>query len=267
MSLYIATLNGNIVKSIVVKDFKLFFNLLLKLLIYSIPASLLNSFIDYIYKLLSLLLRYRLSDRMTKLYMRNNNYYQINTLDTRVNCFDHRICQDVEKWSSTVAGLFCQLLKPLVDVCVFSRALSVSVGIHAPLLVVSWYAFTGIILGCLSPCFGGIAIEELSTEANLRTAHAGIVSDAESIAFNGGGGAEYERVNNLMASLVTLKFINLYKTVSIGTIEGLLSKYGAFALGYTIIGVPVFALRNTHTDTHTHTHTLLTHTHTHTHTC
>ena len=68
--------------------------------------------------------------------------------------------QDLEKWAHSLANLYLNFSKPILDLVLFSRKLSELVGWEGPALIIGWYFISGVILKMLSPPFGKyIAVE------------------------------------------------------------------------------------------------------------
>ena len=82
------------------------------------------------------------------------NYYKICNLDNRIANPDQRLTQDAERWSSCLSTLYINLVKPTLDMILFSRKLSELVGWEGPALTFSWYAFSAYIIKLISPPFG-----------------------------------------------------------------------------------------------------------------
>ena len=98
LSIWLAGVNGRIVKTIVGKDFTMFLRRVAELLIFAIPASTINSALDYFNKTLGLMFRRRLTTHFHKSYLHNMHYYKICNLDSRIANPDQRLTADTEKW-------------------------------------------------------------------------------------------------------------------------------------------------------------------------
>lgn len=77
LSIYLASINGAVVKAIVNTDFKGFIASIVFLGLFSIPASTVNSSMDYFNKNLTLLFRNRLTHHFNSKYLDKMIYYQI----------------------------------------------------------------------------------------------------------------------------------------------------------------------------------------------
>ena len=124
MSIWLADVNGKVVKAIVNKSFSEFLQRIFNLFLFAVPSSTINSGIDYLQKKLALLFRQRLTRYFHQAYLKNMNYYKICNLDNRIANPDQRLTQDAERWSSCLSNLYINLVKPSLDMVLFSRKLT-----------------------------------------------------------------------------------------------------------------------------------------------
>ena len=61
----------------------------------AVPASFVNSFLDFLNKKLSLRFRRRLTDYFHQTYLKDMIYYQLGNLDSRISNPDQRMCADI----------------------------------------------------------------------------------------------------------------------------------------------------------------------------
>lgn len=160
MSIWLADVNGRIVKSIVERNWNLFVKRIFQLALFSIPSSAVNSGMDYFAKLLSVAFRERITDYFHEQYLHNMFYYKICNLDSRISNPDQRLTQDAEKWAQSLSGLYLNITKPILDIIMFSRKLAELVGWEGPALVVGWYFISGVIIRFISPSFGQLTATE-----------------------------------------------------------------------------------------------------------
>lgn len=147
-------------RSIVDIKFKEFLRSVLVLLSYAIPASVVNSGLDYYQKLLGLKFRTRLSTHFHDKYLQNMHYYKICNLDSRIANPDQRLTADTEKWGQSLANLYLNITKPVLDVFLFSRNLASLVGWRGPSMIFTWYFFSGLVIQAISPPFGRLTAVE-----------------------------------------------------------------------------------------------------------
>lgn len=85
VSIYVAKLDGSIVKSIVDRRLKLFVWLMCKWMMIAVPATYINSMIMYLESKLSIAFRTRLVKYVYEMYMRDETYYRVGNLDSRLS--------------------------------------------------------------------------------------------------------------------------------------------------------------------------------------
>ena len=160
-SIYISEVNGSIVKSIVEINSNKFLQQMIILGLYSIPSAIINSLLEYLNKILGLFFRQNLTKYLHNKYLSGMCYYQITNLDNRIQNPDQIFTNDIEKLSYAISNLYSNFAKPLLDVVLFTRKLTNTIGIEGPIILISWYIFTVIIMRYISPPFGKLtAIEQ-----------------------------------------------------------------------------------------------------------
>jgi len=87
-------------------------------------------------------------------------YYKICNLDSRIQNPDQRLTQDLDKWSMSLASLYLNFTKPVLDIILFSRKLAELVGYEGPGLIFGWYAISAVIIKFISPPFGKLTAIE-----------------------------------------------------------------------------------------------------------
>jgi ATP-binding cassette subfamily D (ALD) protein 3 len=161
LSIYISMVNGRIVEAITKLDKGLFFKRVASLGLLAFPASFVNSYIEFLNKKISLRFRSRLTTYFHESYIKDMIFYQVSNIDSRINNPDQRLTQDIEKWSASLAQLYSNFSKPLLDIILFSRKLSDLVGWRGPSYIIGWYFISALLLKFISPPFGKLtAIEQ-----------------------------------------------------------------------------------------------------------
>jgi len=84
MSIWLADINGKVVKAIVEKNFKKFCFRIFNLMLFAIPSSAVNSGMDYFSKLMAVGFRERLTKYFHDAYLQQMFYYKICNLDSRI---------------------------------------------------------------------------------------------------------------------------------------------------------------------------------------
>jgi len=240
LSIYQATINGGTVKAIVSRDFKAFIGSVILLLLFSIPASVVNSALDYFNKNLTMLFRRRLTEHFNTKYLDKMIYYQICNLDNRIRNPDQRLTQDIEKWATSLSNLYSNFSKPLLDIILLSRKLAELVGWEGPGMMISWYLASGIFIRFITPTFGKLVAKQQDLEGKFRSCHSDLLNHSEEIAFYNGSRWERKKINAAYDEL----HAHIAKTMGarfyMGIFDSMITKYGAVLVGYTILGLPVF---------------------------
>lgn len=194
LSIYVATLDGKIVKAIVERQLNTFLKLIVKWLLIAVPATFVNSLIRFLENKLALAIRTRLVDYAYSLYFRNQTYYRVSNLDGRLANPDHSLTEDLQAFSSAVAHIYSHVSKPLLDVVMMSVALArvarkqqgEKVSNGPGWLALGVVVATGWILRLVSPPFGKLVAEEARRNGYLRYVHSRLITNAEEVAFYGG---------------------------------------------------------------------------------
>ncbi|XP_054009064.1 ATP-binding cassette sub-family D member 1 [Hylaeus anthracinus] len=245
LSVYVATLEGQIVKRIVLKDVRGFLKMMARWFAIAFPATFVNSAIRYLEGRLALSFRGRLVEHAYKMYLSQQTYYRVAALDNRLGGAEQRLTDDLSELASSVAHLYSSLTKPLLDCALVGIALisfSSKMGarrIQGPLLASTVIAITGQILRLASPKFGQLVAEEASRRGRLREAHARISAHAEEIAFYGGHCTEHRYLSTAYKSLVShLRRVLAVKLWYV-MLEQLLMKYVWSGTGLLVIAMPL----------------------------
>lgn len=120
LSIFVAALEGRIIKSIVQRDVNHFSWLMLKWFLVAVPATMINSLIRFFDSYIGLALRRRLVQHAYAKYFQNDVYYKISNLDTRLLNVDQCLTEDITTLSNQVAHLYSQITKPLFDIALIT---------------------------------------------------------------------------------------------------------------------------------------------------
>jgi len=113
---------------------------------FAFPSSIVNSGMDYYTKLLAVGFREKITEYFHDQYLQKMFFYKICNLDSRISNPDQRLTDDADKWATSLAGLYLNLLKPILDITLYAYHLAKVVGWLGPTMVFGWYILAGMFL-------------------------------------------------------------------------------------------------------------------------
>ncbi|CAF1005080.1 unnamed protein product [Adineta steineri] len=213
---------------------------------YAMPLiAFVNNALRYTLEELKLRFRKRLSLYLYDQYLKGFTYYQVNTLDSRINNIDQLLTQDVEKFCSSVADLYTNISKPFLDIIIYARKLSGSIGPGGPSLLVLYLVCSGLVLTRLRRPIGRMTVAEQQFEGEFRYVNSRLITNCEEIAFYNGSRREkmiirdgFERLIKHLRSLIIFRLV-------MGCIDSVVAKYISTCVGYYVVSRPFLDPLNT----------------------
>lgn len=241
LDLWNSSNGGQVVKAIVGRDKQAFIKrAVIDIAIMMFPMSFVNNSLRYMISRLKILMRRRLSLYFHDKYLSSNTFYKVSNLDARIRNVDQLLTVDIERFCTSLADLYSNLSKPAIDIYLFSRRLSRSLGPSGPLAMISYFAVCSILLRAIQPPFGTLAAAEQRLEGEYRLHHSRLITHSEEIAFFGGGNREKQYINHAFDNVVShLKRLFAARWRN-GFIDAILVKYVATIVGYVVVSLPVF---------------------------
>ncbi|PNS16958.1 ATP-binding cassette sub-family D member 2 [Sphaceloma murrayae] len=240
ISLYVAELDGKLVSSLVRGKGKEFLGGLVWWMLVAIPATFTNSMLSYHQCKLSLQYRARLTQHIHSKYLSNMTFYTLSALDDRIKNADQLITVDVSRFSNSLAELYSNLAKPVLDMVVYNWSLSRSVGGEGLFAMGLLVQLSAQLMRALTPPFGKYVADEARLEGEFRFQHSRLIDYSEEIALYNGAEAEKDTLDKGYFTLI--KHVNriLRRRFYHGIMEDFVIKYFWGALGLMLCSVPVF---------------------------
>lgn len=246
LSLYVADLDGKIVSSLVRAQTVPFLWNILRWLLVAIPATYTNSMLGFIQNKLAIAYRTRLTEAAMDQYLGKDAkdeakvFYKMSNLDDRIKNPDQMITVDINRFSTSLAAIYGNVAKPVLDVILYNYQLSRNVGAEGLVLLTIGVQASAALLRALTPPFGNYAATEAALSGQLRHSHSRLVEASEEVAFYGGEQVEKYIIERDYFALV--KHINrvLRMRVWHGIVEEGIIKWLWGSLGLCICAIPVF---------------------------
>jgi ATP-binding cassette subfamily D (ALD) long-chain fatty acid import protein len=192
LSVWVAQLDGAIVSALVRGNGKEFINGIAKWMLMAIPATYTNSMLTFMQNKLAIAFRSRLTSHLHNLYLQKMTFYKVGNLDDRIKNADQLITQDVNKFCHSLAELYSNLAKPMLDTIIYNIQLAHNVGGEGLFIVSAIVHLSAFFLRKFTPPFGKMVAEEQRLEGEFRFAHARLIENSEEIALYDGSKIERE---------------------------------------------------------------------------
>ena len=153
---------------------------------------------------------------------------------------DQLITVDVAKFSNSLAELYSNLAKPVLDMLIYNIQLSRNVGGEGLFFMSLLVQISANIMRALTPPFGKYVAEEARLEGDFRFQHSRLIDYAEEVALF--SGHESEKISVDKSYFTLIKHVNyiLRKRLYHGMMEDFVIKYFWGALGLGLCSIPVF---------------------------
>ncbi|KAH7096133.1 ABC transporter transmembrane region 2-domain-containing protein [Auriculariales sp. MPI-PUGE-AT-0066] len=241
LSIVVAKLDGRIVRDLVNADGKGFLMGIGLWFALMVPSTYTNTMIRHLQSKLSLNLRTRLTRYTHDLYLSaapNLRYYRAQH-EGGLSSVDQYIAADIASWCEALAALYGNVMKPSLDLVIFTAQLSRGLGFWGSCLMMGNYFLTASILRAVTPAFGRLAAIEARLEGEYRAGVGRVGRESEEIAFYDGGAREQDILTRAYMRLI--KHVNSIYRIRIAYewTEDYVIKYLWSAIGYGLISIPI----------------------------
>lgn len=244
MSIYVASINGGSAQAVLERNFNAFLWNITKLVLMAIPASICNSMLKYMNKLIGYEIREKMVTHFQNEYLKNLRFYQLNNLDSRIENPDQRFTEDIKKFSESLSDAFMNLVKPTLDLVLFTQSLTKQLGFGSLLLNFLWYGVSGSLLRIVSPPMGLLTSVQQNLDGEYRSQHGYIKVNVQEICLLRGTTWENRKLKTKFSELYSHSHMLLLKRLLMGTFDNILTKYGATIMGYFVLSRPAIRFAN-----------------------
>ncbi|XP_052688912.1 ATP-binding cassette sub-family D member 3-like [Crassostrea angulata] len=235
--------NGTAIESAIIGRNMSLFKVHLFKFIYAMPAiSIINNCLKYGLNELKLRFRIRLTKHLYDRYLRGFTYYKMSNLDNRIANADQLLTQDVDKFCDSVAELYSNLSKPLLDVVLYTAKLTGSIGAQGPAIMLGYLVVSGLILTRVRRPIGKLTVREQKLEGEYRYVNSRLITNSEEIAFYQGNRREQTIILATFDKLVSHLKDFIFFRMQMGFVDNIIAKYIATVFGYLVVSRPFLNL-------------------------
>jgi ATP-binding cassette subfamily D (ALD) protein 3 len=120
---------GTLIERVIIgKEPELFKKHLLEYVVVMPIVAVVNGLLRLNINRLKLMFRIRLSRHLHELYMRDNTFYKMTSIDSRVQNPDQILTQDVDKFCNGLVDLYSNISKPVLDIVIYIVKLTSNLG-------------------------------------------------------------------------------------------------------------------------------------------
>ncbi|CCD24940.1 ATP-binding cassette long-chain fatty acid transporter PXA1 NDAI_0E01240 [Naumovozyma dairenensis CBS 421] len=244
LSLFVARLDGQIVKDIIAGRGRRF---LLDLAIWfsiALPASYTNSAIKLLQRKLSLNFRVNLTRYIHDMYLDKRLAFYKLMFDSKANSsviknIDNSISNDITRFSDATCSVFANIAKPIIDLVFFSVYLRDNLGTLGVAGIFLNYFTTGYILRRYTPPLGKLTSASSAADGDYYSYHLNLINNNEEIAFYQGTTVERTKVKELY-DILMIRMLNVSKRkFNYNMLEDYILKYTWSGLGYVFASIPI----------------------------
>lgn len=244
LSLFVAKLDGQIVKDIIAGNGRRFILDLACWFLIALPASYTNSAIRLLQRKLSLNFRVYLTRYIHDMYVDKRLAFYKLIFDSKasnsvIKNIDNSITNDVTKFCDATCSVFANIAKPVIDLVFFSVYLRDNLGTIGVGGIFVNYFITGYLLRRFTPPLGKLASSKSSADGDYYSYHLNMINNNEEIAFYQGTEVEKSKVTELYEILMERTLAIDKNKFNYNMLEDYILKYTWSGLGYIFASIPI----------------------------
>lgn len=244
LSLFVARLDGQIVRDIIAGRGRKFLQDLAIWFLIAIPASYTNSAIKFLQRKLSLNFRVNLTRYIHDMYMDKRLAFYKLMFDSKagssvIKNIDNSITNDVTRFCDATCSVFANIAKPVIDLVFFSVYLRDNLGSFGVVGIFINYFITGYILRMYTPPLGKLSSASSAADGNYYNYHLNMINNNEEISFYQGTEVERMKIRELYDILMTRMLDISKKKFGYTMMEDYILKYTWSGLGYVFASIPI----------------------------
>ncbi|CAN0401704.1 unnamed protein product, partial [Ectocarpus sp. 8 AP-2014] len=183
--------------------------------------------------------RQRLTEHVMSKYMEGFTFYAVSNLDDRIANADQAITQDVERFAASMADLYSNITKPVLDMLIYVRRLSDKVDAVAPATMIAYLLLSGVALSALRKPTAMYTALVAQQEGEYRYVNSRLLTNAQAeIAFYKGNTKEKQVLEGVFDKLVSVTRRSERFRHSLGALDSVVAKYFATLVGWTVVSRP-----------------------------
>lgn len=249
LTLKIATLDGDLVSSLISRKFKRFFKFLLVWLLIGIPSSIIDSLLERSKTLLTQSIRNNLTIKMLDDYLPSNGnstiYQLLNSKDPdqpNISDPNHRITATIEHFADSFSILPAQLISPVSDILIAANHMSKSSenSSEGAFLLGMVANISTLILKFFTPNFSNLNNIRNTLENKFHEFHSNIILNSEEIALAKGHSKEIDLLDTSYFEFEKFERMSLRRMAVYNFAVTFIFKYTLGAFGLLLCSVPTF---------------------------
>lgn len=229
--------------AIVCMDKSRFITTLAEYAVYFPVIAVINNMLKFTVGELKIRLRANVTHRLYDDYLRKFTYYHMSNLDNRVANADQLLTTDVDKFCESVAELYCNTTKPILDILLYIFKLNTNMGFGTIGLMCGYLMFAGVFLTYIRKPVSYFTSNEQKLEGEFRHVNARLITYSEEIAFYHGN--EKEKLTVLASFNKLIGHIRKFLRFQIvmGFVDNIVAKYFAICVGFCSMSMPFMSDR------------------------